>query len=204
MNFGCNQSAMTYDSTTGLMRGSGMLAVRAAILALVFGLLTSHSTFFSASTKSPAKDGVFAAFRLDSSAVRPVVVELPGSSTLAHFAPWKARPKIVLVEANYQFSEESDLGPVLLPGGLSASRRRLLQAAPRIRTALSASLLKLLARSALPRSVQRVIPSAAFVRLVASRIAGRFGAHRSKNSTSVNRAGAVMRRANAAPGSSAA
>jgi hypothetical protein len=133
MNFGCNQSAMTQDSSTGVMRGSEMLAVRATILALLFGLLTSHSTFFRASTTSPAKDGVVAAFRLDPSSVRPVVVEFPRLSTLARFTPWKARPKIVLVEANNQFSDETDLGPALLPSGLSTPSS-IAPSAPRIRT----------------------------------------------------------------------
>jgi hypothetical protein len=95
-----------------------MLAIRAAILGVLFGLQGSSSIFFNAPAASPAKDGVFAASQPDSPVICPVVFKLPCSSTLARFTPWKARPKIVLVEANHQFSEETDLGPALLPRGL--------------------------------------------------------------------------------------
>ena len=133
-----------------------MLAVRAAIFALLLGLLSSHSIFFRSSTTSPAKDGVFAVFRLDSSLVRPVVVGLLNSSTVSRFSPWKARPKIVLMEADHQFLEESDLGPASPTQTQFAIVDCSQRATPS--SPLAASLLKLLALCAPAVSVRKLDP----------------------------------------------
>ncbi len=97
-----------------------MLAVRAAILALSFGLLSSPAKFHTAPSATSTSDSVRAVFRNDSSFACQIAVGLPRSSEMARFSPWKARPKIVLAEANQQFSEEADLGPVILPQGLGS------------------------------------------------------------------------------------
>jgi hypothetical protein len=96
-----------------------MFAVRAAVLAIAVSVLSppfAPATVTSAST--PQGRG-FAIFELNSLIVRPVF-GLPRSSALTRFTPWKARPKIVLAEADQSLSEETDLGPVLVPHGVSS------------------------------------------------------------------------------------
>ena len=97
-----------------------MFAVRATILTLFFGLLSSPSSFSAKSIASPAKDRVLTTFWIHSSAITQVAVALPDSSTITRFTAWKARPKIVLAETNHQFSDETDLGPVLVPSSLAS------------------------------------------------------------------------------------
>ena len=110
-----------------------MFAVRAAILAVLLGLLSSPST-------------IRAPHQTDVSSERSCLCVVPArfadrppglfsASALvdvSRFSPWKARPKIVLAEADHRLSEETDLGPVLFPSGLSCLRRLLRRVAPRL------------------------------------------------------------------------
>jgi hypothetical protein len=119
-----------------------MIVIRAAFLAIFFGLPSWPSALFTQSDESPVKPCIFATVRIDSSiagaigfsrqafaqaAQRELVdssiagaigFSLPRSSTFTRFSPWKARPKIVLAEAYDNFREETDLGPAVLPSGL--------------------------------------------------------------------------------------
>jgi hypothetical protein len=110
----------TLDLSNYRMCGIGMFGIRAALLALCFGFLSSTSSLFAQSGGSQAKDCVFAAVRVNSPTGGTVGLVLPRSSTLARFSPWKARPKIVLAEAYQAFREETDLGPAVLPSGLGS------------------------------------------------------------------------------------
>ncbi len=91
-----------------------MFAIRPAIAVILLSLCHSPSAFAAESTESPASGAVFATARVCSSIACPVGLAFPRSSSLARFAPWKARPKIVLEETNHQFREESDSGLALV------------------------------------------------------------------------------------------
>jgi hypothetical protein len=108
-----------------------MLAVRAAILVFLFGMVNSPSTSPTTTSAVPARECAAAAFRVDPSLVCPISPELPRSSTLTRFHPWKARPKILPVESNHQFFEETDLGPALVPTGFN-SPSAVAPSAPRL------------------------------------------------------------------------
>ena len=97
-----------------------MFCTRAAILALIVGFLSSLSALSGRLDDSPANQAVFAAVESNSSIVPTVGIKFPHSSTLARFSPWKARPNIVLAEANNEFHEESDFGPAVVPDQLSS------------------------------------------------------------------------------------
>ena len=97
-----------------------MIAVRAAALAIALCVLSPPFTPAGSSDGTPLERRAVATFQLNSMIVRQVIFGLPRSSKLAHFAPWKARPKIVLGESDQKLPEETDLGPALLPSGLSS------------------------------------------------------------------------------------
>ena len=93
-----------------------MFAVRSAIIALVLGLLPSSAVPTGGPSPSTARPHAATACRLAPLTLPPVMFGLPQSSGLTRFIPWKARPKIVLGESDQQLFEESDLGPILVPG----------------------------------------------------------------------------------------
>jgi hypothetical protein len=82
-----------------------MFGIRAAVMAIVFSLLTSRSALPVRSDESPVKSGIVAAVRVESATAYTVGFGLPRSSTFARFSPWKARPKIVLTEASDNLCE---------------------------------------------------------------------------------------------------
>jgi hypothetical protein len=97
-----------------------MFAIRAALLALFLSLFSSSAALSARSSASSAKDSVFAALPRDASIVCSVDVGIPHASTWTRFTPWKARPKIVLLETDYEFGAETDLGLVVIPRGLGS------------------------------------------------------------------------------------
>jgi hypothetical protein len=134
ISFACDLVGTTADLSIRLRWGNGMFGIRAALMALCFALLSSTSALFARSGESPAKDCVFAAVRVNSPTAGTVGFGLSRSSTLARFSPWKARPKIVLVEAYEAYREETDLGPAVVPNGVS-SLSSIAIIAPRVPTA---------------------------------------------------------------------
>jgi hypothetical protein len=96
--------------------GHVMFALRPAILALALGVLISPAVPTGESSPSVANRHEITACRLHPDTLQPRVSERPRSSGLAYFTPWKARPKMFLGERDQQLAEESDLGPVLVPG----------------------------------------------------------------------------------------
>ena len=97
-----------------------MLVVRAAILVVLFGAMNLSPSFSPAPTASPAKNDGVTLIRFDRSAVNLVPARLSRSSIMTRFHPWKARPKIVLVETYHQFCEET--GSAMKPFGTGWSR----------------------------------------------------------------------------------
>lgn len=84
---------------------------------LFVAFLTFPSALSSRSEPSPTKPAVSAAIRFESPIAWSVRFELARASTLARFSPWKARPKIVLAEADHDVRAESDMGPAVVPSG---------------------------------------------------------------------------------------
>jgi hypothetical protein len=93
-----------------------MFAVQSAIVAIAMGLLTSPAVATGESAPSTAKTHELTACQLDPATFHAVTFRLPRSSRLTIYTPWKARPKMFLGEKDQQLAEESDLGPVLVPG----------------------------------------------------------------------------------------
>jgi hypothetical protein len=110
--------------------------IRAVILAIVFGFLSSALAFSARYGQFRGGEAHCAAYQVDSSAACPVAFGLPRSSSLARFIPWKARPKIVLAETDQQFADDVDFGPALAPNGhnspvsIAASTPRFLTLSP--------------------------------------------------------------------------
>ncbi len=109
MRFPCSQSMATLDSSVRIVRRSGMFG-RVTILTLSFGLLSWSATSPAATTASPAKVRVLAAFPIGSTAECAVEGRPRGSSTLTRFTAWKARAKIVLAESHIPCADETDSG----------------------------------------------------------------------------------------------
>jgi hypothetical protein len=93
-----------------------VLAIRAAILALTMGLLVLPIAPAGATRQSQARAHDCASYRPNTVVVPASLSGLERSSTLARFAPWKARPKMLPGESNDQLSDEIELRSVLLPG----------------------------------------------------------------------------------------
>jgi hypothetical protein len=96
--------------------GHVMFAVWPAIMALAMALLTSPAVPTGESSPSTAKGYEITACWLDPVALQPVMSELPPSSGLTSDGASKACPKSFLGESYQQLAEESDLGPVDVPG----------------------------------------------------------------------------------------
>jgi hypothetical protein len=100
--------------------GHVMFAVPPAIMVLAMGVLISPAVPTGESSPSSANKHEITACRLDVVTFHPLISERPRSSGLTYFTPWKARPKMFLGESDQQLAEESDLGPVLVPGQLGS------------------------------------------------------------------------------------
>jgi hypothetical protein len=98
-----------------------MITVRAVISAAAFCVMSSPFVPDALNSCSPRASHASAIFQFNSGIARPMSVGLPQSSTLTRFTPWKARPKIVLGESDQRLYDETDLGPALMPVGLSSS-----------------------------------------------------------------------------------
>src|SRR5262249_16437259 len=96
--------------------GRVMFAIRPALYALLFVSLSWTSAFFVPSMGLSAKTWACAMLSADGAFTASAVVGTPRATTVTRFAPWKARPKIVLVEAHSDFTDEMDLGPAIIPG----------------------------------------------------------------------------------------